>query len=204
MGPGTSAGTPLYGCLLIGGKSRRMGRAKHLLEQDGVSWVERSVAILEPHVEQVLISGKGTLPDTLAHLTRLSDVPGVAGPMAGILSALRWHPTASWLVLACDLPDVTSEALSWLLAQRRDEETWAVVPKLSPEGPLEPLLACYDARCRGHFEELARRQCFRLGALAGKYGVETPQPPEELRTSWLNVNTSAELARRNPLSGGGA
>jgi len=201
MVPGRSADTPLYGCLLIGGKSRRMGRAKHLLELDGLSWVERAVAILEPHVDRVVISGKGSLPGSLSHLRRLSDAPGVAGPMAGILAALRWHPTASWLVLACDLPEVTSEAISWLLAQRRPGAR-AVIPKLSASGPLEPLLACYEARCRDHLEELAVGKCFRLGALAGRQGVATPQPPPSLHAAWRNVNTPAELRALDYPSGG--
>ena len=34
---------PVWGCVLIGGRSRRMGRPKHLIEAGGCSWLERTV-----------------------------------------------------------------------------------------------------------------------------------------------------------------
>ncbi len=40
---------PVLAAVLIGGRSRRMGRPKHLLERDGVTLVERIVAAARPH-----------------------------------------------------------------------------------------------------------------------------------------------------------
>ncbi|HBT96513.1 MAG TPA: hypothetical protein DEB25_02130, partial [Desulfobulbaceae bacterium] len=53
-----SSKPPLWGCLLIGGKSSRMGRPKHLLPlADGSLWLERAAALLRPRVVGLALVG---------------------------------------------------------------------------------------------------------------------------------------------------
>ena len=183
---------PVWGCILIGGKSRRMGRPKHLIERDGATWLEHAVHKLAPLVDQVVISGQGLLPDSLAALPRIPDGPGLAGPLAGILSVMRWQPAVSWLVMGCDQPDVQVESLQWLLESRRPG-IHAILPDLEDDGRIEPLLAWYDYRCRLPLEEIATSGFLRISRLAGRPGVQHFQPPVHLRPSWRNVNTPSEL-----------
>jgi len=49
--------TPVFGCLLIGGKSRRMGYPKHLIQKNGKPWIQRPVELLEQTASQVAIVG---------------------------------------------------------------------------------------------------------------------------------------------------
>jgi len=184
--------TPVWGCVLIGGRSRRMGRPKHLIEHGGMTWLEHAVKKLAPLVDQVVLSGPGQVPDTLVTLPRVPDGPGLAGPLAGILSVMRWHPAVSWLVMACDQPDVQVESLQWLL-DRRKPGVRAILPDLKGDGHIEPLLAWYDYRCRLPLEEIAASGSLRISQLAGQPGVHQFQPPEHLHSSWRNVNTPAEL-----------
>ncbi len=183
---------PVYGCLLIGGRSSRMGRPKHLIDKDGRTWIEHTVAKLEPHVRQVVLSGKGEVPSSLARLARIPDVSGLAGPLSGLLSALRWQPAVSWLMVACDQPAIDPKVFSWLKS-RRKPGIRAVLPDLRGDGRVEPLLAWYDFRCRPIVEELADGGCLRPGGLVGRPGVITPQPPADLHESWRNINTPLEL-----------
>jgi molybdopterin-guanine dinucleotide biosynthesis protein MobB len=186
--------TPVWGCVLIGGQSSRMGQPKHLLQKDGRTWLEHAVTKLQAQVQQVVISGSGLLPESLADLPRIPDAPNLAGPLAGILAVMRWQPRASWLVTACDLPDVQPESFTWLLAQRKPGIR-AILPQLAQERPLEPLLAWYDFRCRPLLENLAASGSLRLNRLAEQAGVCALQPPQHLHCSWRNVNTPAELRR---------
>lgn len=181
---------PVLGCVLIGGKSSRMGRPKHLLRKDGQTWLQRTAGLLAAVSEQVVVAGGGELGDCL--LPRLPDVWGCQGPLAGILAAMRWQPWATVLVAACDLPELTAEALSWLLQQRRPG-AWAVLPKLGEYH--EPLLALYDFRMRSALEDMARAGIYRMSRLLDWPGVRVVSPPPELRGAWRNVNSPEMIER---------
>lgn len=183
---------PVFGCILIGGKSSRMGRPKHLIIKNTKTWLEHAVGKLSPVTSQVVLAGGGEIPDSLAGLVAVPDVPGLAGPMAGVLSVMRWQPTASWLIMACDQPDVEPQSLQWLLSCRKPGVR-AIMPDLDGTGRVDPLLAWYDFRCRQPLEEIALSGALRLSALAGQTGVIHPRPPVSLRNSWRNVNTPADL-----------
>jgi molybdopterin-guanine dinucleotide biosynthesis protein A len=130
---------PVYGGILIGGGSTRMGMPKHLLRAGQRTFLELVVAALEPCVSQLVLLGAGELPDKCAQLTRLPDPPDIAGPLAGMLAAMRWNPDVAWLFAACDMPLVTPAAVAWLLEQRSPERV-AVLPRLREgEPPGEPL-----------------------------------------------------------------
>ena len=187
--------TPAWGCILIGGKSRRMGRPKHLIKRDNKTWLEHAVDKLSPLVDQVVLSGQGAIPDALATLPRIPDTPGLAGPLAGLLAVMRWQPAVSWLVTACDLPDIRPESLQWLLDSRRPGIR-AILPDLQGNGHIEPLLAWYDFRCRVYLEHIAASGSLRISQLAGQPGIHHLQPPEHLVASWRNVNTPGELERK--------
>ncbi|MDR3628956.1 MAG: molybdenum cofactor guanylyltransferase [Desulfocapsaceae bacterium] len=190
--------TPVWACVLIGGRSSRMGRAKHLLKDGlGRTWLARTVELLRPLVHGVVVAGRGEIPEDAGEMIRLADVPGAAGPLAGILAALRWFPAVSWLVVACDMPDITEDALRWLLSTRRPG-IWGTLPRLQEEGYLEPLLAHYDFRCAPLFEQLLHTGELRIVMVAENRQIATPLVPVELRLSWRNVNTVEGLEEKGP------
>ncbi len=188
---------PVWGCVLIGGRSRRMGRPKHLLRQEGRTWLEGLVAKLREKVDRVVISGRGEIPASLVDVPCIPDAPGLAGPLAGVLSVLRWQPYVSWLVTACDQPCLQPEALDWLLAGR-SPGVRAILPDLRGDGRPEPLLAYYDFRCRDDLEDIAASGRLRLGSLSGRPAVLLPRPPAHLHQSWRNINLPAEIPLKLP------
>ncbi len=185
--------TPVWGCVLIGGRSSRMGRPKHLLrDEQGKTWLENTIATLHPLLDGVVVSGAGVLPEAVASTPRLSDVPGVAGPLTGILAAGRWQPLVSWLLVACDMPFFSAEAVKWLLAGRRPG-CWGRVPKFAGNDRLEPLLAWYDFRSIHLFEEQLYSGKMRIAEAAGDMRIDHPIIPEKLCYAWENINTPEQL-----------
>lgn len=190
----------LYGCILIGGASRRMGQPKHLIvSPDGRSWLERAVDILSPVVEQILISGAGEVPRSLQHLTRIADLETVPGPLSGIGAAFKAYPDVSWLVLACDMPRITSQSISWLLDQRADEHL-AVVPRNPLTGKSEPLFAWYGRQSRFLIEQMIDSGCERISGICSYEQVHQPVIPAEYRGSWRNYNRQEELGNDDQLA----
>jgi molybdopterin-guanine dinucleotide biosynthesis protein A len=185
--------TPVWGCILIGGKSSRMGRPKHLIEDDhGSTWLERTAATLRPLLDGLVVSGAGTLPVPLHDMVRLADIPGGAGPLAGVLAASRWQPLATWLFVACDMPRITPEAVRWLLAGRR-AGSWGRVPRLAGSDRCEPLFAWYDFRAGQLFEQQHHDGNLRISEVAGHPKIDKPLIPGPLRSGWQNINTPEEL-----------
>lgn len=185
--------TPVWACILIGGKSSRMGTPKHLITEYGDrSWLEQTVESLRPFVEEVVVAGKGGLPSGLSGITRTVDAPGGRGPLGGIVGAMRYNPFVSWLIVACDMPAITGAAVRWLLAGRRCG-CWGRVPQLPENDYCEPLLAWYDGRAIGIFEEQLFTKNFKVGAQANHFKFDNPLIPDNLRSSWQNINTPEQL-----------
>ena len=190
--PGQWMKPPVFGCVLVGGRNNRMGTAKHLLIENGKTWLEKKIELLKHVCHRVVIVGDGTVTEMFKEVVRLPDIPDIQGPMAGILSAMRWAPHVSWLVTACDLPNLSLEALEWLLSFR-GPGIWAIIPHLKGSKGIEPLLAHYDFRARVLLEKLAIQGIFRPGKIADNPKVVVESPPDHLAAAWVNINTKAEL-----------
>lgn len=180
----------LYACILIGGKSTRMGRPKHLIRIDGLTLIERLEKTLRPFVRRVYISGAGRLPHALRHLPRLPDPVGVRGPIAGLCAAFSEHPRSAWLLCACDMPTVQAAAIRWLVAARRCDAK-AVIPRTDSNGD-EPLLAIYEPSARNEVERLAATNAGPRQL--AKEHCRRPRVPQALVPSWANINTLRELS----------
>lgn len=186
---------PFRAGVLVGGASRRMGTPKQLLALDGRSFLERVVAALGARASSVVLLGDGPAPEACAGLPRIADAPGAAGPVAGVLAALRSGPGELWMIAACDQPLLSVAAVDWLAAQAAPD-VWAVLPRIA--GGVEPFPGLYDPRCADMLEEAARRGPAGPSALAGHARTRCPVPPAALVAAWRNVNTpeEAESLRR--------
>jgi len=184
---------PLCAVVLIGGRSSRLGRPKSMLEMNGRFVLEGIVGAVRGVVDEVVLAGSGEIPARLSGMGMLPDVVGVEGPMAGMLAAFRRRPEARWLVLACDLPLMSSEAAAWLVGHSAVGVD-AVMPYLDRPDEGEPLFALYEPSAAVILERAARggeRSMQR--ALKGNRVVR-PRVPVSLRESWRNVNTLQEWA----------
>jgi molybdopterin-guanine dinucleotide biosynthesis protein A len=145
--------------VLAGGRSRRMGRPKALLPLGGSTLLQPLLASLEPLGHPVTLIAPHAdvdaddLADALARfgLPVTRDATPDAGPLAGLDAAFASTGAQRLLLLACDLPFLTTEFLCWLVAQARPGR--GALP-VDAEGRLQPLCAVYDAACR---PELSRR-----------------------------------------------
>ena len=187
---------PLRAAVLVGGAGRRMGRPKEALEVGGERLLDRILAALAAAGcgPAVLLGTGRAVNGPAAALARLPDAPGVRGPLAGLLAALR-SERAAWLVAACDLPLLSRPAVEWLVAQRGpagEHGAWAVLPRVG--GRVQPLLAVYEPESLALVEELAASGKPSPSRLAGHARVWSPEPPPALAAAWSNANTPGELA----------
>ena len=145
----------IYGLVLIGGQSRRMGTNKAVMHFHGVPQYVYCYQLLGQFCDRVFLSLK---KDQQAKYDSESysciyDAPAYnnKGPLGGILSAMDAYPEQAWLVLACDLPNVDEQVLRPLIAHRNGEK--AVVYKSVTDGLPEPLCALYEKTMRPVFQQ---------------------------------------------------
>jgi len=144
---------PVSAFVLAGGKSTRMGQDKAFLSVEGVTMLERSLALVRSVTEQVWISGDASKFSSFAPV--VEDIYPDHGPLGGIHAALRATATDLDLMLAVDLPLVDVRLLRYLLYIA--DESGSVVTVCEAGGRLHPLCAVY----RREFAELAERALIR-------------------------------------------
>src|SRR5262245_35426130 len=108
---------PLYGLILAGGASKRMGTDKALLAYRGQPQLERSFQLLNTICEHTYVSVRADQSNEpmRAKLPQIVDTLPAIGPLAGIASALLKHQDVAWLVVACDLPFLSRDAILHLV-----------------------------------------------------------------------------------------
>ncbi len=134
----------VYGLVLAGGESRRMGQDKALLVRDGQSQLEYIATLLDAVTDRVFVSTRRDQKDdgVRDRFVQIVDRYDGIGPVAGILSALEEHPEADWLVVACDLPNIDEATLRFLLENRSHRRPFTAFRSSYDELP-EPLCALY-------------------------------------------------------------
>ena len=109
----------LIGVILCGGESKRMGRDKGLIEQNGKHWAvlmaEKLKALNIPVVisinEKQQSSYETLFPDTPLIVDKLT----INGPLNGLLTIYENFPDKDILLLATDLIDMDEDTLSKLI-----------------------------------------------------------------------------------------
>jgi molybdenum cofactor guanylyltransferase len=132
--PGVEA---FAGAVLAGGASKRMGADKATVLVEGIPMLSRVVATLERAgaCPVVQVGGPARGPDLIVVA---DEVPG-SGPLAGVQSALRWSPHPVIVVVACDLPHLTTEAVVALVGALGP----GVAVAVADSGRVEPLCAAW-------------------------------------------------------------
>lgn len=134
----------LYGLVLAGGQSRRMGQDKALLLHDGRSQLDNAMALLATVTERQFVSTRKDQQQEpeRGRFAQIVDRYDDIGPVAGILSALETHADVDWLVVACDLPNLDAMTLEFLIDNQAIEKPFSAF-RSSSDGLPEPLCAIY-------------------------------------------------------------
>ena len=194
------------GVVLAGGGSRRLGGIpKGLEDVGGARIIDRVAAALrEVTGELLLVANDAAAATWLPGVRVASDVhPGVGG-LAGVEAALSEGRDA--LVVAWDMPFVTSELLRALVAAADESGADIALPEsISPHG-CEPFCAFYSVRVR---ESLSRFLASGGGA-AREFLGRIPRvqliPAAEIaalgdsRQLFFSVNTPDDLERARAIA----
>jgi molybdenum cofactor guanylyltransferase len=139
--------TAFSGYVLAGGKSSRMGTDKAFLKFDGETFLERAIRQLKTVCEnrvKIVINEKqfAKFNERFPAFEYVFDVFPERGALGGIHAALRACETEFAIILAVDLPFVSTEAIEISARAAVSGKFAAVVPE-QLDGRPQPLCAVY-------------------------------------------------------------
>lgn len=188
---------PLYGLVLAGGRSSRMGSDKAAIRYGDRTQLELAVDLARMATKEAFVSVRSDqASDPLrAKFAQIVDGGDVEGPAAGIRAAQVARPDAAWLVVACDLPYLSAATINHLVSHR-DPARIATAYRSSHDGLPEPLCAIYEPSAAPALQQFLAtgRNCPRKFLINSDTLLLTQPDPESLE----NVNTPEDLvaARR--------
>lgn len=191
---------PVYGLILGGGRSQRMGQDKGALQYFGQEQTKHLYQMLETLVEKTFLSCRNEQAnDThLVSLPVIKDIYLGFGPTGGILSAMNQYPNVDWLVLACDLPYLTVEVLQELISKRNPFKVATCFTNPEKGWP-EPLCTIYSSKAKiklGQFLALGhpcpRKVLFSSNILRlelpDSLALQNVNTPEDFQRATLELN----------------
>lgn len=190
----------ITGVVLAGGQGRRMGGVdKGLLELAGKPMAAWAIQHLAPQVGHLMISANRSQWHylQLADKVVADEADGKqthAGPLAGILAAMRAANTPYLLTLPCDAPFAPPDLGTRLCEALRQGGGQIAIAEAG--GRQHPLHALVDTSLETTLRAtLARgeRKVIAWCKSQGYTGVNFDDQPEV----FININTPDELARQN-------
>ncbi len=188
---------PLYGLVLAGGKSQRMGTDKGTINLYGVDQRYHTAHLIQKYCREVYISCRADQQaDLNGEYPILPDTFTGLGPFGAILSALREKPDVAWLVLACDLPLMDEATLDQLVAARHTASIATTFKSPQNEFP-EPLITIWEPKSYPVMLSFLAQgySCPRKVLINSEKTLLDALHPEAL----TNVNTPEELEAVKPI-----
>ena len=179
------------GFVLTGGQSSRMGRDKALLPFDGSTLLEQIATRVRAAAGSVTLIGPPERYRGLG-LPVAADLIANCGPIGGVYTALKIS-SAPWnLIVACDMPAVTTDFLTGLLKAARDADAECLAPETG--SGLHPLCAVYHRRALAALQSAIDHKSFKMHDLLRS--LRTVAWPAADASLLENVNTPVEWGAR--------
>ncbi|MCC5932437.1 MAG: molybdenum cofactor guanylyltransferase [Cyclobacteriaceae bacterium] len=177
--------------ILAGGRSRRMGQDKGLMQLGNKPMVRYTLEELEKlHLPVSIISGRAEYA-AYGHSV-FADIVEGRGPMGGLYTAMMRSRADQVLLLSCDAPGISAQALRHLLSKAENE----LITVAGFDKKINPLFAIYPLSM---LNEVKNRM--DAGKLRMHEFIEA-QPHKIVDLSWmeqecnalsLNINTPEDI-----------
>jgi len=189
------------GILLAGGRATRMGGGDKSLRQiGGRPLLAHAIARLTPQCATLILNANGDAGRFKAFGLPVfaDDVPGFAGPLAGIAAGLDFisahHPQTTWAISAAtDTPFLPKDLVQRLHAARRTADS--ALACASSGGFSHPVIALWPVALRHDLrralvdEDIRKVERFQL-----RHGVAYADWQSDPVDPFFNVNTQADVA----------
>lgn len=185
--------------ILAGGQSSRMGTNKALLTINGQTVIEQIVAECKKITDNVLIVTNRFSDYKFLHLPMVEDKEKGKGPLAGIQAGLSAVSTEKTIVIACDMPFISTKVALALLDELTSYD--ACIPEINDQ--LHPLFAAYRKSCLPAVNESLAEGQLRIRQFLSKVHVKIKtenELPSYLDQAFFNMNNPEEYEKAKSIS----
>ena len=198
---------PTLGLVLAGGLARRMGGGdKARIEIGGVTILDRVLAVLSAQCTGIIINANGD-PERFADTgcpVIADNVPGFAGPLAGILAGLDWlaeqNNGIEWIVsVPGDCPFLPDDLVEKLHGARRAMGAGVPLACARSGEWRHPVVGLWPLALRADLRKaLVDEDLRKIEVWTARHGVAIADWPDQPIDPFFNVNTpdDAERAKR--------
>lgn len=196
----------IAGVVLAGGLSRRMGSDKTLMEIGGKTMLQLTIERLAPQVAAMAINANGA-PERY----RAMDLPVIpdmvgdhAGPLAGIVTAMRWAQGEGFnhvATVASDTPFFPKDFVSQCAAALRTQAH--AIALASSFGNRHPVFGLWPVALADDLEQwISNGETMKVMAWVKQHEwVEVEFGPHGTMDPFFNANTPEQLDELRTLAG---
>jgi molybdopterin-guanine dinucleotide biosynthesis protein A len=208
----TNSYPPTLGLVLAGGLARRMGGGdKARIEIGGVTILDRVLACLSAQCTGIIINANGNpkrFADTGVPVIA-DNVPGFAGPLAGILAGLDWlaeqNNGIEWLAsVPGDCPFLPDDLVEQLHQARR--KLGAGVPLACARSGewRHPVVGLWPLALRADLRKaLVEEDLRKIEVWTARHGVAIAEWPDRPVDPFFNVNTPEDAEKAEKIAASG-
>ncbi len=180
----------IYGLILTGGFSKRMGKEKALLDYHGKPQFTYLFDLLSQFCEKVFLSCRAAQSLQFGdQYPKILDIHDGIGPMNGLLSFFEKYPSQACLIVACDMPFIDERAIRFLIKNRQSDQ-FATAFKSKKEFP-EPLLTIWEPKSYKELNTAFQKGNFSLRDILQINNCHILQTAND--KTLLNINNPEEL-----------
>lgn len=175
--------------IIAGGKSSRMGSDKGMLFLNETVFIAHIVkALRDASIQNITIVSSNADYDFL-NCNRIEDIYPNKGPVGGIFTALSHSKTEQNIILSVDIPLISADIITWLIANIDKEK---LITQVKVGDKVSPLIAVYNKVTVSIFEEHLKREELKLRMVVEAIPNQTIEVPEKWQSLLQNINTKED------------
>jgi molybdopterin-guanine dinucleotide biosynthesis protein A len=193
--------------LLCGGKSRRMGKDKGLMDLNGKPMIMHVIKNLIDVADEIIVVLRDNnqvdnynkifeqLPSNRSKLHIFTDIFEDKGPLAGMLVGLENIKSDKAMVVPCDSPFVSKYFVNKMFQYSNEPDFDAIVPRW-PDGKLEPLHSIYKKDIKSNILKLLNEDIRDVKSLIMDLNVKYVDGDslDDTGRSFFNVNRMDDIS----------
>ncbi|MDA6069901.1 molybdenum cofactor guanylyltransferase [Flavobacterium sp. AC] len=175
--------------ILCGGKSSQMQSEKGLVLFQNKPFIEHIIKAILPISENIKLITNNKEYDYLTY-QKIPDIILDKGPLGGIYTALSNSETEFNLILSCDIPLISTELLSELIAKHNQE---AQITVFASESRMHPLIGIYSKKVIPVIKSAIDNDDLKMTNLIANVPHQVITIEESENFHLTNINSADEL-----------